>query len=1016
MGSAIGTSSSTKDRGTRTVDIRDFGAVAGGNATTNRIAIQAAIDSIGGLQGGGVYVPSGTFAVDLPIFIDSTFVTLQGEGRDSTIIAGPNGMDCVVHGIKRQVSGTSISANHMVDLFTGGPGGTPYLDGTVVGGAGSRWGMRTFADHHLAGQGGAMDQGLNDWYSTIRALTVDVAIDFSNTGLPTTIDSGAIMGLNDQGTPTPWRFDIRSNSLVVSFTTQTSAGIDTGTVRSFAYGVTTPWILGFMKITFQIDLANAIVAMWINGVQKAVNIGQIGANWNAGANLHFYSNQQSPFTMGINSGSIGGVSDYWGNVLDLTFVGLKATAAALYTVGATGSAQARSDGLAITDARRYTGASDGASIIGALVLTDPPSQVVATRIVSLKSGTLTNGTTALYFLNNALHVLPTAMVTTVQVQDITLKCGSAWYGRAFAIGWSLHIRVERANLLGGYHGIGAYNCAATYPVRVVDCTLKGFDGASYLSFASFVLFSRITVQGAHRCTLRSGLSSPIYEHVFAAAGGSEYYVKSIAGGFTALDCSWDDESVGNQIAAFYASTGSYGAINGGIQMESCGIGLLGPNTVMFYLDEAGLEDGNAYNHALFSCRGMYIPNAAFKSIVRTNGLRWQGTMDAISVLDRPTWVDNTGPDGGNVVSEHAFFTGPPRDGDWRVNSHRLRANNPANAQYTRWLCTQSGIYGTATPPRWQGFDPIDDGLGLAAYIADHSYWSQPGSPAGSAGFWANAPTSQGMNALFGGPAIPAVGVLKAALQTHRMGRWFGGYELSGNGYARTTLTGTPPFTTSAGGVMSNAQAIVFPTATGTWGDNQGSTISTTITTLTIYNGAGKIMFALDIAPFTVNSGDTPTFAIGAISLAPAGSSGQGAFATRVHDNINNALVNSVSLTVPTIYLALSTSLAAVGSSPIEPGGGSYARVATSAGNWRLAANITENPPGATRDACTVRNAVSLAFPAPTGNWGTVQSVYLMDAATGGNVLAAANLVLPRTISSGDPARAFAPGALWICRS
>lgn len=111
----------------------------------------------------------------------------------------------------------------------------------------------------------------------------------------------------------------------------------------------------------------------------------------------------------------------------------------------------------------------------------------------------------------------------------------------------------------------------------------------------------------------------------------------------------------------------------------------------------------------------------------------------------------------------------------------------------------------------------------------------------------------------------------------------------------------------------------------------------------------------------------------------------------------------------TVYVALSTALfddALTGSSIVEPVGGAYARVAVlnNATNWLVAAS-----PGA-GVAAVKKNGTAITFPTPTAAWGTIKSVYVCDAASGGNVLFGGDLVLDKVIASGD-ATAFVVGTL-----
>jgi hypothetical protein len=109
---------------------------------------------------------------------------------------------------------------------------------------------------------------------------------------------------------------------------------------------------------------------------------------------------------------------------------------------------------------------------------------------------------------------------------------------------------------------------------------------------------------------------------------------------------------------------------------------------------------------------------------------------------------------------------------------------------------------------------------------------------------------------------------------------------------------------------------------------------------------------------------------------------------------------------PTLYLGLSMTSANKGGSYIEPSGGGYARVA-------VANNSTNFP---TSSGGTKANAAVITFPAPTADWGAVQSLFITDAPTGGNVLASADLTVPKTVTGGSTAPKVAVGALFLSHS
>lgn len=106
-----------------------------------------------------------------------------------------------------------------------------------------------------------------------------------------------------------------------------------------------------------------------------------------------------------------------------------------------------------------------------------------------------------------------------------------------------------------------------------------------------------------------------------------------------------------------------------------------------------------------------------------------------------------------------------------------------------------------------------------------------------------------------------------------------------------------------------------------------------------------------------------------------------------------------------VYVALSTGVysdAATGSALTEVSGAGYARVAV--------ANNATNWPSAS--AGQKANGTVFTFAAAQANWGTVQSFYLIDALSVGNILYGADLTTARTIATGDTA-SFAVGSITI---
>jgi hypothetical protein len=110
------------------------------------------------------------------------------------------------------------------------------------------------------------------------------------------------------------------------------------------------------------------------------------------------------------------------------------------------------------------------------------------------------------------------------------------------------------------------------------------------------------------------------------------------------------------------------------------------------------------------------------------------------------------------------------------------------------------------------------------------------------------------------------------------------------------------------------------------------------------------------------------------------------------------VLSLVTYTPPgTVYVALSTaafSTAATGTAMTEVTGGSYARIGqtNNATNWP--ASSGSNP-------SIKANGTAVTFATATANWGTVLSVYLVDAATVGNILYGADLAAGVVVNTGS---------------
>lgn len=114
-----------------------------------------------------------------------------------------------------------------------------------------------------------------------------------------------------------------------------------------------------------------------------------------------------------------------------------------------------------------------------------------------------------------------------------------------------------------------------------------------------------------------------------------------------------------------------------------------------------------------------------------------------------------------------------------------------------------------------------------------------------------------LNHVFRNTALTSPTTVYLALFTASPGEAGGGTEVSGGSYAREAIT----FGAPSSDQIANSGSISFPTATANWG---------TITDIAIMDAASAgnmLAYGPLAASKTVNSGDSISFAIGALTLS-----------------------------------------------------------------------------------------------------------------------------------------------------
>ncbi|RWX68932.1 hypothetical protein EN780_07870 [Mesorhizobium sp. M4B.F.Ca.ET.089.01.1.1] len=114
-----------------------------------------------------------------------------------------------------------------------------------------------------------------------------------------------------------------------------------------------------------------------------------------------------------------------------------------------------------------------------------------------------------------------------------------------------------------------------------------------------------------------------------------------------------------------------------------------------------------------------------------------------------------------------------------------------------------------------------------------------------------------LDVFFRGQAVTPPAAVYLALYTAAPTDAGGGTEVSGSGYARQAI---PMATAASGGIVSNTGIVSFTAVGGAFG---------TITHVGVFDAAtgGNLLSWDDIAPITINSGDTLDFPVGELDFS-----------------------------------------------------------------------------------------------------------------------------------------------------
>lgn len=215
-------------------------------------------------------------------------------------------------------------------------------------------------------------------------------------------------------------------------------------------------------------------------------------------------------------------------------------------------------------------------------------------------------------------------------------------------------------------------------------------------------------------------------------------------------------------------------------------------------------------------------------------------------------------------------------------------------------------------------------------------------------------------------------------------------------YARTAIA----FSAAASRRVTQNGTVTFPKATGSWGTVSHWAIVDTNT----YGSGNVLAHGAFAASKAIATDNTPSVADTEIYVEFSA----GEISDALSNNLLDLMFNDTAYAVPDTYIALTDATVGdsdTGSTISEPSGGAYARVQVninggSSPTWDLAASGL------------VDNTHAITFTTATASWGTITSVAICSASSGGDLLFYDNAMADQAVGNGDTVE-FAIGDLDI---
>jgi hypothetical protein len=223
-------------------------------------------------------------------------------------------------------------------------------------------------------------------------------------------------------------------------------------------------------------------------------------------------------------------------------------------------------------------------------------------------------------------------------------------------------------------------------------------------------------------------------------------------------------------------------------------------------------------------------------------------------------------------------------------------------------------------------------------------------------------------------AYSSVATLYLALATGNPGETATGASMSevanSGSYARQAIT----FGAAASRRVTQSGGVTFPQASGSWG-----TVTHWAVVDSATYGAGNVLaYGALTASQSIVTGNTPSVSTGTVYVEITASNGISNYAA---NGFLDRMFRNQAFTVSNNFAALLTATpsdSSTGSSITEPSGNNYSRV-----------EINENGGSAPAWGSVSSGSVAVSafnFPTPSGSWGTITHIAILDASTTGNML------------------------------